>query len=48
LIILTPTPADAEGFGIAILDDRIVESLHILPARATLAKEEAIAGMETT
>jgi (3S)-malyl-CoA thioesterase len=40
--------ADARGLGVAVLDDRIVERLHILTARATLAKAEAIAGMETT
>lgn len=40
--------AVAAGQGIAVLDDRIVENLHVATARATLAKVEAIAAMETT
>ncbi len=40
--------AIAAGQGIAVLDDRIVENLHVATARATLAKVEAIAAMETT
>lgn len=40
--------AVAAGQGIAVLDDRIVENLHVAAARATLAKVEAIAALETT
>ncbi len=40
--------AVAAGQGIAVLDDRIVENLHVATARATLAKVEAIAALETT
>jgi (3S)-malyl-CoA thioesterase len=40
--------AVAAGQGIAVLDDRIVENLHVAAARATLAKAEAIAAMEMT
>lgn len=40
--------AVAAGQGIAVLDDRIVENLHVATARATLAKVEAIAAMEMT
>jgi (3S)-malyl-CoA thioesterase len=38
----------AAGQGIAVLDDRIVENLHVAAARATLAKVAAIAAMEMT
>lgn len=40
--------AEAEGQGVAVVDGRIVENLHIVTARATLAKAEAIAALETT
>ena len=39
--------AQAQGQGVAVLDGRIVESLHIAAARATLAKADAIAELET-
>ncbi|WP_342076659.1 CoA ester lyase [Yoonia sp. SS1-5] len=39
--------AEADGQGVAVVDGRIVESLHIVTARATLAKAEAIAALET-
>ena len=35
--------AEAEGKGVAVVDGRIVENLHIVTARQTLAKAEAIA-----
>lgn len=35
----------AEGKGVAVLDGRIVENLHVETARRTLAKAEAIAAM---
>ena len=38
--------AKAEGRGVAVLDGRIVESLHIVTARALLDKAAAIAAME--
>ncbi|HGG05391.1 MAG TPA: CoA ester lyase, partial [Aliiroseovarius sp.] len=38
--------AEADGKGIAVLDGRIVESLHIVTAKALLAKADAIAAME--
>lgn len=37
--------AVAEGQGVAVLDGRIVENLHIVTARATLAKAAAIAAL---
>lgn len=40
--------AEAEGQGVAVVDGRIVENLHIVTARATLAKAEAIAALEMT
>ncbi|MEL6840894.1 MAG: CoA ester lyase [Pseudomonadota bacterium] len=40
--------AEAEGQGVAVVDGRIVENLHIVTARATLAKAKAIAALETT
>jgi (3S)-malyl-CoA thioesterase len=39
--------AEAEGQGVAVVDGRIVENLHIVTARATLAKADAIAALET-
>jgi (3S)-malyl-CoA thioesterase len=38
--------AEAEGRGVAVVDGKIVENLHIVTAWATLAKVEAIATME--
>lgn len=38
--------AEAAGLGIAIVDGKIVENLHIETARATLAKAKAIAALE--
>ncbi len=38
--------AEADGKGIAVLDGRIVENLHIVTAKALLAKADAIATME--
>lgn len=40
--------AASEGQGVAVVDGRIVENLHIVTARATLAKAAAIATLETT
>lgn len=40
--------AEAEGQGVAVVDGRIVENLHIVTARATLAKADAIAALETS
>jgi (3S)-malyl-CoA thioesterase len=40
--------AVAEGQGVAVLDGRIVENLHIVTARATRAKADAIAALERT
>lgn len=40
--------AVAQGSGIAVVDGRIVENLHVETARATLAKSEAIAALENT
>lgn len=39
--------AEAEGQGVAVVDGRIVENLHIVTARATLAKADAIAALES-
>ena len=39
--------AQAEGQGVAVVDGKIVENLHIETARATLAKAAAIAELET-
>ncbi len=36
----------AAGKGVAVVDGRIVENLHIVTAKATLAKADAIAAME--
>lgn len=38
--------AEAAGQGVAVLDGRIVENLHVAAARALLARAEAIAAME--
>ena len=35
--------AEAEGQGVAVVDGRIVENLHVVTAEATLAKADAIA-----
>lgn len=40
--------AEAEGQGVAVVDGKIVENLHIVTAKATLAKAAAIAALETT
>ncbi|MBI1417683.1 MAG: CoA ester lyase [Limimaricola sp.] len=42
------TEAQRAGQGIAVVDGRIVETLHIATARATLAKAEAIRLMEAS
>jgi (3S)-malyl-CoA thioesterase len=39
--------AVAQGQGVAVLDGRIVENLHVATARATLAKAEAITALES-
>lgn len=41
------TAAIAKGEAVAVVDGKIVENLHIETARATLAKSEAIAALET-
>lgn len=38
--------AAAEGQGVAVVDGRIVENLHVVTARAVLARAEAIADLE--
>ena len=38
--------AEAEGQGVAVVDGRIVENLHVVTARQVLAKAKAIAAME--
>ena len=38
--------AEAEGQGVAVVDGKIVENLHIVTARATLAKAAAIAELD--
>lgn len=40
--------AEAEGQGVAVVDGRIVENLHIVTARETLAKAAMIAKLEGT
>ncbi len=40
--------AVADGQGVAVVDGRIVENLHIVTAQATLAKANAIAALERT
>lgn len=37
--------AEAKGLGVAVVDGKIVENLHIVTARQTLAKAEAIAAL---
>ena len=37
--------AEARGQGVAVVDGKIVENLHVATARQTLAKAEAIATM---
>jgi len=37
---------EASGQGVAVVDGRIVENLHIVTAREVLAKAEAIAAMQ--
>jgi len=39
--------AEATGQGVAVVDGKIVENLHVATARATLAKAAAIAELET-
>ena len=39
--------AEAQGLGIAVVDGKIVENLHIVTARATLAKAAAIAALDS-
>jgi (3S)-malyl-CoA thioesterase len=38
--------AEATGQGVAVVDGKIVENLHVATAKATLAKAEAIAAMQ--
>ncbi len=38
--------AEAQGLGVAVVDGKIVENLHIETARQTLAKAEAIAALD--
>jgi (3S)-malyl-CoA thioesterase len=38
--------AEAEGKGVAVVDGKIVENLHIVTARQTLAKADSIAALE--
>ncbi|MCK0120230.1 CoA ester lyase [Loktanella sp. F6476L] len=40
--------AEAEGQGVAVVDGKIVENLHVVTARATLAKAAAIATLENS
>lgn len=39
--------AEAQGLGVAVVDGKIVENLHIVTARATLAKAAAIAALNS-
>ena len=39
--------AEAEGKGVAVVDGKIVENLHVVTARKVLAKAQAIAELET-
>ena len=39
--------AEAAGEGVAVLDGKIVEVLHVVTAKATLAKAEAIQEMSS-
>jgi (3S)-malyl-CoA thioesterase len=38
--------AQAQGQGVAVLDGRIVENLHVVTAQAVLAKAQAIAAQQ--
>ena len=38
--------AEASGQGVAVVEGRIVENLHVETARATLARAEAIRALE--
>jgi (3S)-malyl-CoA thioesterase len=38
--------AEAAGQGVAVVDGKIVENLHIVTAKALIAKSEAIAALE--
>ncbi|MEM8555901.1 MAG: CoA ester lyase [Pseudomonadota bacterium] len=38
--------AESQGLGVAVVDGKIVENLHIVTARQTLAKADAIAALE--
>ena len=38
--------AEAEGKGVAVVDGKIVENLHVVTARALIAKADAIAALE--
>ena len=40
--------AEAQGQGVAVVDGKIIENLHIVTARATLAKANAIAALEAS
>ncbi|MCO4846948.1 MAG: CoA ester lyase [Yoonia sp.] len=40
--------AEADGQGVAVVDGKIVENLHIVTAKATLAKAAAIAALEAS
>lgn len=40
--------AEADGQGVAVVDGKIVENLHIVTAKATLAKAAAIAALEVS
>jgi (3S)-malyl-CoA thioesterase len=40
--------AEAEGLGVAVVDGRIVENLHVVTARALLARAQAIAELEAS
>ena len=40
--------AEADGQGVAVVDGKIVENLHVVTAQATLAKAAAIAALETS
>ena len=39
--------AETQGLGVAVVDGKIVENLHIVTARATLAKAAAIAALDS-
>ncbi len=39
--------AEAAGLGVAVVDGKIVENLHVVTARQTLAKARAVAAMKT-